>query len=268
MRKLLVLSMFGFLCLLPLAAGGNRQRSETSPTTPIAPAQSEQPLPVAPPGSDTPTQPPTVQCLAEHLWQLFVIPYDAEELQELVNTQISAGFRPTGLHVNTGQSIAVLFSRIPLSNRRWAFAVIEPLSELNEQMTAYILNGWIPTDISFGVNDLHSLFLVSDAEVLSWRIITVNVEESMQNTLLTMSQIGLEQARQDFFLFGISTRQNTIELLYIRTDIPPVGSRVVFRAFPNDGISPLRGIDLMVSQGALPAGIAVTEDWFIVPFYQ
>jgi len=267
MRNLLFLVVF-MVSVVPAFSGGRSQEPTAQPPSPAPtsqPAQSQESQPPQEPEATSPR--PAISFLAQDLWDFVVVPYETETLQAQVNARLELGFQPTGIHVIPGESISVLFSRIPLEDKRWVFAAIEPLNEVNAEFEAYLRAGWLPQDLSVFQNGLHTLFTVSPVEFLSWRVISVPVNADIALTLDALSQVGLSQAKENHFLYGISAFDNQIQLLFLATEIEPAGSQVVFRAFPNDGNSPFIGIDAMVADGALPAGFAVLDRWFIVPFY-
>jgi hypothetical protein len=268
-----VLLFIAFSSTFSFAGGRNASPPITPPTTAPVTRPSSQPVPVEPQIDQSLTQENVIDqnqslFIAPFRWDFAIFPYDTEILQTEISQRIQDGLRPAGLHVVPGDSIGVLFVRIPLDNPRWTFVAIEPLSQVNQDFSAFLEAGWAPVDITLTQSDFHAMFTVAPADFLGWRIISQPMRPTIGETMDALVATALSQVTEDYYVHGITATGNQIHVLYARTIVPPLGFGVEFVAFPNDGTSPFVGIDAKIAQDALPVGIAVTEDWFIVAFYR
>jgi len=255
---------------------GGGQRSQNESTSP--PVQPPQATPVNPIPSSPPSTLPslgTVRANAEigfkakELWEIGTYSYDPDSLNEGIGGQIAEGFQPTGLQVNPGSSVIVLFSRIPLDDKRWSFLQIAPLSDVNTELSAYLVDGWIPLDFSMTPNDMHVIFAPSPTEFKSWRVASISYPESAgPRDILQLFQEPLAgQLSENRYLYGITVVDRTVHILFVESEFPPTGQRLEMFAYPNDGTSAFVGIDEQVFRGGVPAGFAYNDDWVFVPFY-
>ena len=259
---------FLFFCFLPAAftfAGGQPETPRAAETNTPPPEDEEQETPGL--NADEPRQPPEI--LAADRWGLDYVPFDTEILRNVVNERMEDGFAPVGVHVVPGESFAVLFARTGVLDRNWGLVDIE-FDAMNTEFSALLDDGYAPIDISLGNGSVYVLFTPAQTSFLSWRIVQVEVDSapSMEAAVEDMAEVAVEQAKDARHIYGLDYFDGRMYLLFVEADTPPVGDRIVFRAFPNDGTSSLVGIDREVLAGSLPAGLGITPDWVVVPFYQ
>lgn len=203
---------------------------------------------------------------APEFWDMTVVLYDEEALRTEVNEYIANGFVPTGIHVITGDSIILLFSKIEIPFQNWAFVTVEELADVNTEVSELLAAGWQLVDFSLDADTFHGLFLETGEGFEGWRVVEV-AGDVIEDVLARIGEAVAAQHDEGRYVFGVSAIGNAVSVLFVEPTVAPLGSRVEFRAFENDGESPFLGIEAFVSDGALPAGLAVSEDWVFVPFY-
>lgn len=199
-------------------------------------------------------------------WRLNAYPY-AEDIQDLVNQEIQDGYVPAGLHVVPGESIMVLFHESDQEIDQWALVAIDSLDRVNAEVSGFLQEGWLPVDFSMTGEDMHVLFLKTDYEFKSWRIVTAT-SDSDEALLSIIGDVTKTQFDEDRILFGVNALGNQVHLLFVESDTLLANSQMAVQVYPNDGEAFYNALNEHLAAGAVPGGFALSQDRVVIPFFR
>lgn len=188
------------------------------------------------------------------VWVLIDHPLDNNVVRNISGV-IDDGYVPVGMDIGD-QGVSILYaSSSKIVFDRWTIQEFTDLSKLNTELSAFIVDGWLPMDISRTGGGLSVLLVQGDTmeEVLGWRIHEVSAADP-GNILQT-----LEQYRNKGFLpYGVTIDRadNEFWFLLLQTERPEGTDirRVAFNGFSNEDIQ--EGITTDVANNLLPWGLA------------
>jgi len=257
-RSALAISMATALTL-SVAAGGNRETQTEEPTQ----NQSEQDSSriefedgnqVDRESQDDDSESEDSADSEQPVWAIVDHPLE-NDLVNNISGILEDGYAPVGMD-NTQDAISMLYAK---SNRiifdQWVIHEFTDLSNLNEEFSTFLLNGWTPMDISVTDSGLSTLFVQGEEnpEITGWRIHEVPVDE-----LESVFSV-LQGYRDDGFLpYGVSIDQENQEFWFLMIQSErsqnTEPARVAFNAFSQDEVA--EGITNDIANGLLPWGLA------------
>lgn len=257
-KKLLILILMGTVITAAATAGGNQESpAEEQSTEQSDPGSSrieiEEGNRVDQDENDAEQDEDREQS-DEPIWALVDHPLE-QDIVRNISGVIDDGYAPVGFD-ETSDAISMLYAK---SDRvifdRWIIHEFTDLSNLNEDFSAFLLEGWTPMDISVTDSGLSTLFVRGEdnPEIAGWRIHEIAVED-LQSVFTV-----LEEYRDGGFLpYGVSIDQENQEFWFLLVQLErsedSEPARVAFNAFEEGDTE--EGITSDIENGLLPWGLA------------
>lgn len=198
----------------------------------------------------------------EPLWVMAEHTLGSETMAEDISRIVAEGYVPVGME-QRDQTVHMLYIDNPDINvDRWVIQEFEDLDNLNEEMSAPMLEGWVPMDISKTENGLTVLFvLAEELQAAGWRIDISPLEAtSIQETYANWRNQGFEP-------YGISlSPEDEVWYLLIDEGTDEEPAAVFFNGYPRLGSQVADGITEDIASGAIPWGLMVGDDTLYVHY--
>ena len=198
----------------------------------------------------------------EPLWVIAEHTLGNEAMAEDISRIVAQGYVPVGME-QRDRTVHMLYIDNPdITVDRWVIQEFEDLDTLNEEMSAPMLDGWIPMDISKTDNGLTVLFVLSEQlEAEGWRIdISPLAAGSIEETYRRWREQGFEP-------YGISlSPQDEVWYLLIDEGTDEEPSAVFFNGYPRVGSRVADGITQDIATGSIPWGLMVGDDTLYVQY--
>jgi hypothetical protein len=208
------------------------------------------------PGRSDNQQSPETDDTSENrpLWALIDHPMDDQAVRNISGV-IDDGYVPVGMDIGDDRISMLYASSTDIEFDRWIIHEFTELGNLNNEFSAFLLDGWLPMDISKTADGLSVLFVrgAEEQEILGWRIQEISAAEP--DAVLDI----LGNYRDEGFLpYGITIERedNEFWFLLLQSD-RPAGSemrRVALNGFTNENIQD--GITGDIRNNLLPWGLA------------
>lgn len=188
------------------------------------------------------------------IWALIDHPMDDQAVRNISGV-IDDGYVPVGMDIGNSHISVLYASSTDIVFDRWIIHEFTKLENLNNEFSGFLLDGWIPMDISRTPDGLSVLFVRGDGqqEILGWRIqeISAGDPDAVLQTL--------ERYRDNGFLpYGVTIDREDDEFwfLLLQTEQPVDTElrRIALNGFTNENIQ--EGISTDIQNQLLPWGLA------------
>lgn len=201
--------------------------------------------------------------IASNAWALEIImshhAFPPDAARESIDTLIEQLYQPIGFNLDTQRGIDMLFvsgNSEPGQTEEpshWVLYEFDDFSQLDADFTTFLLDGFVPVDISGGLNALFVFFVQAEVEVAAWRLTTGPVSEAAMTETIT------DFREQGFDLHGLSYHDDAMWYLFLRfADQEPARVSVMFTA--NDVRAVQANIASRVETGWFPTAFTVLPD--------
>lgn len=193
-------------------------------------------------------------------------PFPADAARASIDERVAEMYHPIAINVDPERGIDMLYFRDEQASAgaapvTWILYEFDDFSVLDADFTAFLREGFVPMDISGGLNSLMVMFVRSSTEITGWRLTAGQPDqESVSQTIESYRQQGFE-------LHGLSYSDEQMWFLFLK-----IGTRDAIRSTVTYTVNDVRAIETDVSRrvatGWFPTALAVLPDDQIVLAYR
>ena len=202
-----------------------------------------------------------LQEVPDHVWSLTrYVGEDVEEVTEQVNRDLEDGsYLPVGLDADPDIALFLIENdEIPFTN--WIIYEFDDASDLEDEFTGFLADGWVPMDIARTSNGITALFVEAEVEFNGWQLVTSRAESSaIERTVSNLRDDGYTvwgQALDGEGMWHLAMREVGLE--------QPRDVR--FETYPDDPAALQDGINEMIEEVWVPWGLSLSSGEIIVSF--
>jgi hypothetical protein len=211
----------------------------------------------------------SVSAQEEVNWKVVNYPLlDQELMSQGIADMISQGFYPVGIEVLADRDLSVLYERFFFNAERYYVQYFSDISNLSRDFAAFLQEGWAPADVAFFNDGMFALFMETGADMRGWRMLSVDGESDRERQQ-SMDRIVTESAEAGYIPFGLSRYQGRLMVGFTpphRSTHAGIEGGYRIEAYPNDGVSFVRGIDARLEEGYHIAGYHFDEGQVYIAF--
>jgi hypothetical protein len=193
---------------------------------------------------------------------------DQEVMSQGIADMISEGYYPVGLEVLANRDLSVMYERIFTTSTRYYVQYFSDIANLSRDFAAFLQEGWAPADVAFFNEGMFALFMETGADMRGWRMLSVDGESDREQQQ-SMDRIVTESAEAGYIPFGLSRYQERLMVGFTtphRSTHAGIEGGYRIEAYPNDGVSFVRGIDARLEEGYHIAGYHFDEGQVYIAF--
>ena len=198
--------------------------------------------------------------IASHAWAFEIVmshhAFPPDAARESIDSLVERIYRPIAFNLDPARGIDMLFlagdqdSDDTAEPSRWVLYEFDDFSRLDEEFTTFLTDGFVPVDISGGLNSLFVFFVQAGTDVAAWRLTTGPVDEAAMTETLTTYR------NQGFDLHGLSYKDNALWYLFLRL-ADQDAARVSIIVTANDVRAIEENISSRVAAGWFPTAFTV-----------
>jgi hypothetical protein len=182
---------------------------------------------------------------------------------------IAEGLLPVGFEVLANRDLSVLYERIFTSLRPGITFSIFRTSGISVGISQpSSRRDGLPADVAFFNEGMFALFMETGADMRGWRMLSVDGESDRERQQ-SMDRIVTESAEAGYIPFGLSRYQGRLMVGFTtphRSTHAGIEGGYRIEAYPNDGVSFVRGIDARLEEGYHIAGYHFDEGQVYIAF--